>query len=391
MSIHAGQKRDWHLWRYNTDKKENKETGAKVFTANFKKAPFALAAACSFIHIMLAILFAYYKITPLFITSFISMACYLLIILLYARLPELLSFLFEYILILTYCIEAAVITRSSAGTEFFSLGMVATVFLFTYNIPHPKWFYPVLSIPPVLLSVILVVFFPIHPLPAPEGFYFIHKVFSLIGILIAIIYICIKLERDIYSANKKTKETEEALIYTANHDPLTKLINRRRLWEHFHVYQDRKELYNSDYSICIFDIDNFKKLNDTFGHDCGDMILHDTSQLIHDMIPANVKLGRWGGEEFVLLFPRSTPDVVQDIEEIRKTIADNHFIYEGKALAITLTFGIASSKGCSTIKEMLIEADAQLMKGKNNGKNQVVYNFRNFTSEKSVPFIEIEK
>lgn len=385
----AGQKKSSQLWRFSTEKKG--KAGVKGFIVNFKKAPFALAIACLFTHIMLVFLFAYFKIYSLFFTSFISITCYILIILFYSKLPELVSFIFEYLLILVYCIEAAVITRSSAGTEFFTLGMVPTVFLFTYSIPHPKWFYPVFSIPPLLLSIILVVFFPMHPLPAPDSFYFIHKVFSLLGILVAIIYICIKLERDIYIANKRNKETEEALIYTANHDPLTKLINRRRLWEHFHVYQDRKELYNSDYSICIFDIDNFKKLNDTFGHDCGDMILHDTSQLIHDMIPANVKLGRWGGEEFVLLFPRSTPDVIQDIEEIRKTIADNHFIYEGKILSITLTFGASSSKGCSTIKEMLIEADAQLMKGKNNGKNQVVYDFHNFTSEKSVPFIKNEE
>ncbi len=339
---------------------------------------------------MLAMLFCYYKITSLFFTSFLSIAAYLAIIIFYAKIPELLTFLFEYCLILTYCIEAALVTRSSAGTEFFSLGMVATVFLFTYSIPHPKWFYPVFSIPPLILSIVLVVFFPIYPLPAPDSFYYIHKVFSVIGILIAIFYICVKLERDIFIANKRNKENEEALIYTANHDPLTKLINRRRLWEHFHVYQDRKELYNSDYSICIFDIDNFKKLNDTFGHDCGDMILHDTSQIIHDMIPANVKLGRWGGEEFVLLFPRSSPDVIQDIEEIRKSIADNCFLYEGKTIRITLTFGVSSSKGFSSIKEMLIEADNQLMKGKNNGKNQVVYNFRYFTSENSVPFITTE-
>ncbi len=385
----AGQKKDWRLWRYNTDR-GNKKTGVKKLKLFVGKAPFALAAASCFIHIMLAFLFAYYKFTALFLTSFASIAAYLLIILFYAKIPELLTFILEYILILAYCVEAAFITRSSAGTEFFSLGMVATVFLFTYNIPHPKWFYPVFSIPPLLLSIALVVFFPVYPLPAPESFYYIHKVFSAIGIMIAIFYICVKLERDIFIANKKNKENEEALIYTANHDPLTKLINRRRLWEHFHVYQDRKELYNSDYSICIFDIDNFKKLNDTFGHDCGDMILHDTSRIIHDMIPANVKLGRWGGEEFVLLFPRSTPDVIQDIEEIRRTVENNSFLYDGKTMNITLTFGVASSKGCSTIKEMLIEADGQLMKGKNNGKNQVVYNFRNFTSEKSVPFIPAE-
>ncbi len=387
--MYVGQRRGLLHWRFNTDKR--KRTGVKGFTQKLKQAPFALAAACLIIHIMLVFLFAHYKVNLLFFTSFISITLYIFILIFYSKLPELLVFLLEYIIILTYCIEAAVIMRASAGLEFFSLGMVPTVFLFTFNIPHPKWLYPVLSIPPLMLSVIFVVFFPLYPLPAPDIFYFIHKLFSLFGILIAMIYICIKLEHDIRVAERKSKETEDALIYIANHDSLTKLINRRRLWEHFHVYQDRKELYNSDYCICIFDIDNFKNLNDSYGHDCGDLVLHDTSQIIHDMIPANVKLGRWGGEEFVLLFPRSSPDVVQDVEEIRKTIANNNFVYDGKTMSITLTFGLASSKGCSTIKEMLIEADTQLMKGKNNGKNQVVYNFRYFTSEKSVPFISTDE
>lgn len=326
----------------------------------------------------------------LFSLSLISIISYFLITLFYTRTPEIVSFTFEYLLILIYCIETTVITRSSAGTEFFSLGMIAAVFLFTYSIPHPKWFYPIFSLPPLVLSLVLVIFFPLHSLPAPDSFYYIHKVLCLIVILIALLYICLKLEKDILLANKKNKKTEASLIYTANHDPLTKLINRRRLWEHFHVYQDRKELYNSDYSICIFDIDNFKRVNDTFGHDCGDTVLHDLSRIIHDILPPNVKMGRWGGEEFVIVSPKSNPEVIQSIEEIRKTIEKFPFVYEKYTMSVTLTFGIASSKGCSSIKEMLIEADTQLMKGKNNGKNQVVYDFHHFTSENALPFINAE-
>lgn len=280
-----------------------------------------------------------------------------------------------------YCIEFIVFTKASAGIEFFTLGSIALLFLFTYNINHPKWFYPVFAIPALMLTILISLHQESQILPCEADLYFYHKIYVSIIISFIFFYICFKLEREIVEARKNNKANEKELIYIANHDPLTGLINRRRVWEHFQMYKDRKDLYNSDYSIAIFDIDDFKKINDHYGHDCGDMILQEISALIKSLIHRNVKFARWGGEEFVLLFPYANPQVIEILENLRLSIAHQNFTYENSMLHITITLGASNSKKIDSINAILMEADRFLYKGKKQGKNQVVYEPLCFSSE----------
>ena len=173
--------------------------------------------------------------------------------------------------------------------------------------------------------------------------------------------------------NESEKRRREELIHIANHDPLTHLINRRRLWEHLRSCEEQKNQIGTNYVISIFDIDSFKKVNDTYGHDCGDFILVEISKLIKENLPKNVKIGRWGGEEFLLLFRAySDEKAIEEVEKLRKMIDETIFDFLGTKIHITLTFGVSSSSYCDSAEHIIIDADKQLMKGKIQGKNRVV-------------------
>jgi diguanylate cyclase (GGDEF)-like protein len=169
------------------------------------------------------------------------------------------------------------------------------------------------------------------------------------------------------------RKQREELLHIANHDPLTGLINRRRLWEHLYSFEIEKVEKDIDFVISIFDIDYFKRVNDTYGHDCGDFVLVEVSKLIKENLLKNVKIGRWGGEEFLLLYRGySNEEVIEDLERLRALVDNRIFDYLGTKIHITITLGVSSSTYCDSAEHVIADADKQLMKGKIQGKNRVV-------------------
>lgn len=156
-------------------------------------------------------------------------------------------------------------------------------------------------------------------------------------------------------------------------DVLTGLYTRRygtqkleKLWE---KERDRK----IDFFIAIGDIDFFKKVNDTYGHGCGDKVLQKTAELMQKILPSNVSIIRWGGEEFLFIFENMTTENVMNImqnaiEEIHK----NEIYCDKKIIKVSMTVGIAQGNTKKTIDEVITEADGKLYEGKQSGRNIVV-------------------
>lgn len=338
----------------------------KLLKNPFQTTTSALLFFCFLAHISFLFFFRLYNFNLLFWGSVISASLYAILYIFYNYIPQLVIFTCEYILIHLYCILFSVITKQAAGTQLFILGMTAAEFLFLQEIKHPKWYYVALVIPSVIIAIVLTVFFTwkdIVYLPAPKGFYHIHEIFCTTLTLIMFVYLCLTVE------NLFLKH-EERLTYSANHDPLTGLLNRRKLWTDFEHFQQIKEKHNVDYALGIFDIDDFKRVNDTYGHDCGDYILKQVTSLVQQMLPDSYILGRWGGEEFVILYP-STTNVIELTENIRSEISKHSFCYKNNSikLTITITFGIGYSFDCNSVEDTIIEADKYLLLGKKKGKN----------------------
>lgn len=135
----------------------------------------------------------------------------------------------------------------------------------------------------------------------------------------------------------------------------------------------RSELLNEPLSLVTFDIDHFKKVNDTYGHPGGDFVLKELSHIvISKLIRSNDFFARYGGEEFVLLLSGSSAKVAGEVgERIRQTIEAHDFVFEGKKIIVTISVGIATKLPHESEWTQIYErADKALYHSKQNGRNR---------------------
>lgn len=168
---------------------------------------------------------------------------------------------------------------------------------------------------------------------------------------------------------------EQELERQASHDMLTGLVNRYSLIERLQDIYERGDM--DSYWLAILDIDNFKLINDIYGHNCGDYILKGVAELIRDNC-GGLTACRWGGEEFVLVGQAQECGVNAEqpecriLEKIRSVVSRKKFEYCGKQIRITVTIGVSRHMAEQSIDEWINIADKKLYQGKQNGKNQVV-------------------
>jgi diguanylate cyclase (GGDEF)-like protein/PAS domain S-box-containing protein len=173
--------------------------------------------------------------------------------------------------------------------------------------------------------------------------------------------------------NRELVVANENLKRLARHDTLTGLNNRRVLEEVLESESNRSQRTKRGFGIAIADIDNFKHINDTYGHDCGDMVLKKLSAIFVKGIRATDTMGRWGGEEFLFIFPEtSCQGAMIVIERIRSKIEKLKLMCGKVNFKVTCTIGLSYHHGDMNNKEMIVEADKALYAGKRNGKNQIV-------------------
>lgn len=155
-------------------------------------------------------------------------------------------------------------------------------------------------------------------------------------------------------------------------DPLTKLGNRRYVNAMLEKIKARSFETGQPYSLAIADIDFFKKVNDTYGHNAGDEVLKAVAGVMKKMMQGKGFAARWGGEEFILVFDKMTMEAAgywlnHVLEEIRGMVVET----EGYSIKITMTFGVVD--GTDESSETMVEAaDEKLYYGKQHGRNQVV-------------------
>lgn len=179
------------------------------------------------------------------------------------------------------------------------------------------------------------------------------------------------------AANRAQKELQvsyEKIKKLARTDPLTDLSNRRDTIERIELEALRCERTKSEMAIILADVDNFKSFNDNYGHDCGDFVLVAVADSIENMLRRDDHVGRWGGEEFIIVLPDTSREkAAQVIDMIRQNLNANNFSYKDNKHRVSLTFGISICKHSMNIDKAINEADKAMLKGKKSGKNQVVF------------------
>jgi diguanylate cyclase (GGDEF)-like protein len=175
-----------------------------------------------------------------------------------------------------------------------------------------------------------------------------------------------ELEEKVKERTKEVERQKEELKLLSQIDSLTGIYNRNKLSEIVTVKQQNKEKI---YSIIILDIDDFKIVNDTFGHSVGDKVLKAFANILKSGIRSTDFLGRWGGEEFIIICSNIGKDkAFQIANELRKKIESYQFPHD---LNLTASFGVTEYIEELSFDELFILADRALLKAKNRGKNQV--------------------
>jgi polar amino acid transport system substrate-binding protein len=205
-------------------------------------------------------------------------------------------------------------------------------------------------------------------------------IFSLLFIIIILFWNKkIRLEKEkidrLYTTLKdkelKLENANKQLEVLSSMDKLTNIYNRRKIDEVLSKEFERVSRTGVVFSLAMVDIDYFKSVNDNFGHQVGDSVISDISKLIKNTIRKVDIVGRWGGEEFLIICPHTQNYGMKiGVEKIRKNIEEHHFDNVGNR---TVSIGVSSYKTGDTIDSLLKRADDALYRAKRTGRNRVVF------------------
>ncbi len=179
--------------------------------------------------------------------------------------------------------------------------------------------------------------------------------------------------RRILSLQDGLIRAREELRFQATHDVLTGIWNRRAMLDLLQREIERASRSQGSTGLLMLDLDHFKNVNDTYGHQAGDAVLHEVARRVIQVIRSYDFLGRHGGEEFLVVLPGcDRTQTLQSAERIRSAIAASPVLADQDEIAVTASIGGTAVTGNASEKEILAVADAALYQAKNEGRNRAV-------------------
>lgn len=207
------------------------------------------------------------------------------------------------------------------------------------------------------------------------SFLVFHSPFNLIPYIVAVLVPLIVAPLVSFAVVSLLYEVNQAHLgmqKLAITDGLTKAFNRRHFFEVAQIELDRAVRYGTPISLLLIDADNFKAINDAYGHVCGDRVLQNISHSCMENIRQEDVFARYGGEEFILLMPQTHADgAIILAERIRSRIAEQVDFFDGKRILATVSIGVSTITS-GTLEQLIEQADQALYQAKRLGKNRVV-------------------
>ena len=278
------------------------------------------------------------------------------------------------IIIFTIFCNLVIGWESGYSVQFFSA--ISGSFYFTFVIKSEKrkslslTFCVTLLLSYILSYILSQMLAPIAPLsPTWTRVFFIMNVVISFSIIIMLSYMFVW---ELLNKQKILTMQNEQLDELAHKDPLTHLLNRRSMNEKMTLRMEQLKLTGKRFTLVIGDIDDFKKVNDNYGHEAGDIVLITVSDIIRQNVGGGGIVSRWGGEEILMILNESLESATEVTDRIRKRIDENIVNHEGNQIHVSMTFGVAESIPGYKIEHLIQQADNRLYYGKKHGKNQVV-------------------
>lgn len=192
------------------------------------------------------------------------------------------------------------------------------------------------------------------------------------AIFVIMFFICWFYSQTNQETQAKLADYNERLKHDATTDALTGLMNRRSMYDLLNTYTNEKSKIS--FSVAIGDIDLFKHINDTKGHNCGDDVLRTFSSYFQKFMKDKGMVCRWGGEEFLFLFPNLNGDAAfSHIFTLNRELEKLPVTYKNETFYVTMTFGVEEYDFNSSVSELIKIADEKLYLGKEQGRNKVIY------------------
>ena len=155
-------------------------------------------------------------------------------------------------------------------------------------------------------------------------------------------------------------------------DPLTGLLTRKSFTDEVVRIESSYVRINTQYAVVFFDLDHFKKINDTYGHECGDVVLSTFGKILNKSIRDHDIVGRYGGEEFVAIIHFNlNRELLQFLKRIKTIVTENSFLYKGQKIKVTFSAGVALRGSYDSYENTLQKADMLLYQAKENGRNKI--------------------
>lgn len=320
--------------------------------------------ACLVIHAVYAGVFFALGIQFLTVLNIFS-CCFYFFYLFIRRDTSERSMLATYFEILLFSVLSELALGPDYGFFLYIIGMSATVFYLLPSYVNKRFLYQFIGIALVLVLEGVIIlsgirFAGIEKKAAPyQPMIFLAN----IGITASIVLVAA------FFYSREIEAVWDTLTYNMNHDALTGLYNRRFLENEIRHATDRQ----GEFVISMMDIDFFKKVNDTYGHEAGDEVLVKVASCLEETARDDNLAVRWGGEEFIIYFPdMKREQAYLAIEELRKQIEDMVIRTGGQEIRVTITGGIAAGMPGSSYEKVIKSADEKLYIGKQQGRNRVI-------------------
>ena len=191
--------------------------------------------------------------------------------------------------------------------------------------------------------------------------------FSAIGVSL------FRYRQALIAAEMDLNRAQEKILRNANTDTVTGIASRRAINDTLLQSIRTAGSTGENLVTALADLDNFKIVNDTYGHECGDEVLREVCARFGSVLRKSDAIGRWGGEEFLIILPGAGPDEVVEItERLRQSVCSTPVIYKNISVPVSTTIGVSAYTAGDTDDTLIARADKLLYKGKRSGKNMVV-------------------
>ncbi len=345
-------------------KKENRMC-EKFLDYLSKKKTWIFLIMCFFVHIFNSIIFFLTGLIPLSMLNILSTIFYSIVITSYKEDKDF-YIIFTYFEINTFSLVSELFSGGSLFYIFYVVGMISSVF---YLLPPKRRMKQIFQGFGICYAIAIYFIHIKEICLFPQFLPMVMKCKNEIGLM----NLCITVFTLFYISNLyffEMNASNEKLTYYSDHDLMTGLFNRR-FFEH--IMQRNKTENENKYTIAIFDIDDFKKVNDTYGHQAGDEVLKIVSKTIEEGSAKEYVTVRWGGEEFVLYMPKTDEiTAYEHLEYLRKRIANTEIDFDDNKIKVTVTVGMCTGNNLTDYELVIRTADDRLYYGKRNGKNCVI-------------------